>query len=112
MQDRTAVSAAPDTWTRILRVWPLDMRPAEMQDRSFVNSFSFDQAIVYKEHYLEELKRQGKGDSVFGRDAMPPTRRYAGGEDNCADKLCPIRYLTKANLKTGYKRLVPVPTFL
>jgi len=67
------------------------MRPAEMLDRNFVNSFTFDQAITYKGHYLEELKRQGKGDSVFGRDAMPPTKRYAAGEDNCADKLCPIR---------------------
>jgi len=81
----------PDTWARILRVWPLDMRPAEMLDRNFVNAFTFDQAITYKEHYQEELKRQGKGDTVFGRDAMPPTKSYAAGEDNCADKLCPIR---------------------
>jgi len=91
LQGSAPAGAIPDTWARILRVWPLDMRPAEMLDRSFVNSFTFDQAITYKEHYLEELKRQGKGDSVFGRDSMPPTKRYVAGEDNCADKLCPMR---------------------
>jgi len=82
---------APDTWTRIKPVWPLEMRPAEMLDRDFVNSFSFDQAIKFKEHWLEEVKKQGKGELVFGKDTAPPTISFAAAEDNCASKLCPAR---------------------
>jgi len=62
-----------------------------MLDRNFVNSFDFDQAIKYKEHYMEELKRQGKGDTIFGKDAAPPTKKFAACEDNCATKLAPAR---------------------
>jgi len=62
-----------------------------MLDRQFVNAFSFDQAIVYKQHYQEELKKQGKGETVFGKDTWPPTKTFAAAQDNCADKLCPAR---------------------
>jgi len=88
-------AAVPDTWARILRVWPLETRPAEMLERDFVNSFTFDQAIVYKEHYIEELKRQGKGETVFGKDTWPPTKTFPEAQDNCADKLCPVRYTVR-----------------
>jgi len=71
--------------------WPVENRPEEMKDRKFVNSFTFDQALKYKEHWLAEQNKQGKGDLVFGKDAPPPTRRFAAAEDNCADVLCPAR---------------------
>jgi len=81
----------PDTWTRMLRVWPMEARPAEMLDREFMNSFTFDQAVKYKEHWVAEMKIQGKGEQVFGRDSLPPTQKFAAAEDNCADKLCAAR---------------------
>jgi len=56
-----------------------------------VNSFDFDQAIKFKEHWLEEVKKQGRGELVFGKDSLPPTATFARTEDNCTTKLCPAR---------------------
>jgi len=36
-------------------------------------------------------KKDGKGDSVFGRDATIPKKTFPAADDNCADILHPVR---------------------
>jgi len=84
-------SGEPDTWDKIKGAWPVENRPEEMKNRKFVNAFTFDQALKYKEHWLAEQSKQGRGDLVFGKDAPPPLRRFNAAEDNCADVLCTAR---------------------
>jgi len=81
----------PDTWEKIKGAWPVENRPEEMRNRRFVNSFTFDQALKYKEHWTAEQNKQGRGDTVFGKDALPPTKRFQAAEDNCAETLCAAR---------------------
>ena len=79
------------TWQLMLGIWPVEDRPEEMTKPEVVNSLSFDQLITYKNHYEALVKKEGKGDGVFGKDADIPVKRFEAGEDNCADKLHPAR---------------------
>jgi len=45
-----------------------------MTDPAVVSSLSFDQLIEYKKHYEALVKREGKGDGVFGKAAPYPLR--------------------------------------
>ena len=80
------------TWALMLRIWPLEDRPEEMVNPEIVNALSFDQILKYKKHYEAQIKREGKGEGVFGRDASIPTVQFDVGEDNCMDKLHPARF--------------------
>ena len=79
------------TWTLMLRIWPLEDRPEEMLVPEVVNGLRFDQLMKYKKHYEALVKREGKGEGVFGKDAAIPAKFYEAGEDNCADILHPAR---------------------
>jgi len=97
------------TWTLLLRIWPIEDRPEEMTDPAVVSSLSFDQLIEYKKHYEALVKREGKGDGVFGKDCTIPTKRFEAGEDNCADLLHPARFQRAPILdRRKYWHLVPV----
>jgi hypothetical protein len=89
-----AASAAPvvSTWSIMLAVWPLDERPDEMRKPEVVNSLTFDQMVTYKKLYDARMKKEGKGEEVFGRDAPIPETRFEAGLDDCAEKLHPARY--------------------
>ena len=80
------------TWALMLRIWPLEDRPEEMVNPEIVNALSFDQILKYKKHYEAQIKREGKGEGVFGRDASIPMVQFGVGEDNCMDKLHPARF--------------------
>ena len=76
----------------MLRIWPLEDRPDEMKIPEVVNGLSFDQLIKYKKHYEALIKREGKGEGVFGKDSDIPAVFFDAGEDNCADLLHPARF--------------------
>jgi len=71
------------TWIQILRLWPIEERPEDMQKPDFVNGLTFDQAIKWKEHYEQQVKKEGKGDTSFGKDSNIPSRHFEAGEDDC-----------------------------
>ena len=80
------------SWNLMLRIWPLEDRPDEMKIPEVVNGLSFDQLIKYKKHYEALIKREGKGEGVFGKDSDIPAVFFEEGEDNCADLLHPARF--------------------
>ena len=84
-------SGAMSTWQLMLGIWPVEDRPEEMTRPEVVNALTLDQLITYKNHYEALVKKEGKGDGVFGKDTDIPVRKYAAAEDNCADKLHPVR---------------------
>ena len=86
-----AGSAGLSTWNLLLRIWPIEDRPEEMQDPETVAALTFDQLIKYKKHYEALVKKEGKGDGVFGKDSQIPATMFEAGEDNCADVLHPAR---------------------
>ena len=79
------------TWTLMLRIWPLEDRPEEMLVQEVVNGMTFDQLIKYKKHYEALVKKEGKGEGVFGKDSAIPPVLFEAGEDNCTDLLHPAR---------------------
>ena len=79
------------TWTLMLRIWPLEDRPEEMLEPDVVNGLTFDQLMKYKKHYEALVKKEGKGEGVFGKDTAIPPKFFEAGEDNCADLLHPAR---------------------
>ena len=86
-----AAGGSMSTWQLMLGIWPVEDRPEEMTRPEVVNSLTFDQLITYKNHYEALVKKEGKGDGVFGKDTDIPVKKYAAAEDNCADKLHPAR---------------------
>jgi hypothetical protein len=79
------------TWAIMLDIWPLEDRPPKMTDPRIVNKLSFDQVIKYKKNYEALMKREGKGEGVFGKDSTLPTKKFGAAEDNCVDLLHPAR---------------------
>ena len=82
------VSGVMSTWQLMLGIWPVEDQPEEMTRPEVV---TFDQLITYKNHYEALVKKEGKGDGVFGKDTDIPVKTYAAAEDNCADKLHSVR---------------------
>jgi len=73
-------------------VWDRHKRPDHLLIPEVVNSYTIDQMMVYKTHYQQQEKQEGKGDAVFTRDAKLPTKSYPAGMDNCAELLHPARF--------------------
>ena len=84
---RSVVSGAMTTWQLMMGIWPMEDRPEEMTREEVVNSLTFDQLITYKNHYEALVKKEGKGDGVFGKDADIPLKKFEAAGDNCGDKL-------------------------
>jgi len=92
----TAASATTvplmSTWDMMEHVWDRHKRPDHLLIPDVVNSYTIDQMLVYKQHYQQQEKQEGKGDSVFTRDAKLQTKSYPAGDDNCAELLHPARF--------------------
>jgi hypothetical protein len=86
-----AASSAVSTWAIMLAIWPVDERPEEMRRPEVVNSLTFDQMVTYKKLYDARMKKEGKGEEVFGRDGPIPETRFEAGTDDCAGQLHPVR---------------------
>jgi hypothetical protein len=79
------------TWTIMLAIWPVEERPDEMRRPEIVNSLSFDQMVTYKKLYDARMKKEGKGEEVFGRDCPIPPTMFEAAADDCAEQLHPAR---------------------
>ena len=80
------------TWELLLPIWDIEDRPEAMQHMETVNAMSLDNVFAYKQHYEQQSKKEGKGDSTFGKDKKLPGRKYEEEEDNCLDKLHAVRF--------------------
>jgi hypothetical protein len=86
-----AATMPVSTWSIMLDVWPLDERPDEMRRPEVVNTLTFDQMVTYKKLYDARMKKEGKGEEVFGRDCPIPPTMFEAGADDCAEQLHPAR---------------------
>jgi hypothetical protein len=79
------------TWQLSLAIWPVENRPALMQDERVVNEMNIDTLLSYKKIYDQQAEKEGKGHEEFGRDRRLPTRVFKQQEDNCMDLLHELR---------------------
>jgi hypothetical protein len=86
-----ATAPAISTWSIMLAVWPLEEWPDEMRRPEVVNSLTFDQMVTYKKLYDARMKKEGKGEEVFGRDCPIPPTMFEAAADDCAEQLHPAR---------------------
>jgi len=63
----------------------------DFRDEATLNAMGLDKAIEMMKLYELKLKKEGKGETVFGKDTAIPTKKYSREEDNCADLLHSIR---------------------
>jgi hypothetical protein len=75
----------------MLAVWPVDERPDQMRKPEVVNALSFDQMVTYKKLYDARMKKEGKGEEVFGHDSPIPVTVFEAGADDCAGELHAVR---------------------
>ena len=80
------------TWELLLPIWDIEDRPEAMQHMETVNAMSLDNVFAYKQHYEQQTKKEGKGDSAFGKDKKLPGKKFEEEEDNCMDKLHTVRF--------------------
>ena len=80
------------TWELLLPIWDVEDRPEVMQHVETVNAMSLENVFAYKQHYEQQTKKDGKGDSAFGKDRKLPTKKYGEEEDNCTDLLHSVRF--------------------
>ena len=66
------------TWALALAVWPLEDRPEAMLDPAIVNKMPLATLFQFKEHYEAQAKKEGKGDTSFGRDRKVPSKVFWG----------------------------------
>lgn len=63
----------------------------DFRDKDIINAMGLKQAMKVWKACEIRAKKDGKGDSVFGKDAAIPKKSYPAGEDNCADVLHQLR---------------------
>jgi hypothetical protein len=85
------VPAPVSTWELMLELWPLEERPDNMRKREVVNALTFDQMVTYKKLFDQRMKREGKGEQVFGHDVPIPVTVFEAGPDDCAEQLHAVR---------------------
>lgn len=80
------------TWDILLECWPLEERPEGMQNKSKVNKMSLQVAFTVKDHYEKQMKKEGRGDAIFGRDPKPTKKTFEEEDDDSAKKLHALRF--------------------
>ena len=91
-QREPANEIVKSTWDLLLPIWDLEDRPEAMQHEATVNKMSLADAFAYQQRYEQQVKKEGKGESVFGKDKKLPTKKYKEEEDNCSDILHSMRF--------------------
>ena len=81
-----------DDWQLLAEMWPLEARPARLQDKKVVARWSIGKIMEFKKQYEMEAERQGVGVAVFGRDKKRRAKRYKAMKDNGEDRLHPARF--------------------
>jgi outer membrane biosynthesis protein TonB len=81
-----------DDWQLLAEMWPLEARPARLQDKKVVARWSIGKIMEFKKQYEMEAERQGVGVAVFGRDKKRRAKRFRAMKDNGEDRLHPARF--------------------
>jgi hypothetical protein len=81
-----------DDWQLLAEMWPLEARPARLQDKKVVARWSIGKIMEFKKQYEMEAERQGVGVAVFGRDKKRRMKKYRVMKDNGEDKVHPARF--------------------
>jgi hypothetical protein len=81
-----------DDWQLLAEMWPLEARPARLQDKKVVARWSIGKIMEFKKQYEMEAERQGVGIAVFRRDKKRRIKKYKAMKDNGEDKLHPARF--------------------
>ena len=87
-----AGEARKTTWELLLPIWDVDERPEAMQHMATVNAMTLENVFAYKQHWEQQSKKEGKGESTFGRDKKLPTRKFEEEEDDCGERLHSVRF--------------------
>ena len=102
-------SKPASTWELALAFWDLEDRPTALQCEATVNTMTLAEVFAFKEHYTQQIKKEGKGESTFGRDRRPPLKKFKAGEDDCAAHLHPARFERGPVVElTDYWKAVPL----
>jgi len=64
----------------------------DFRDEATINAMGLDKAIELMKLYELKLKKEGKGETVFGKDSAIPSKVFEREEDNCSDVLHSLRY--------------------
>jgi hypothetical protein len=83
----------------MLPIWPLEDRPELYQNEAYINNLSVDTCLGLKAAWEIQLKKENRGENMFGKDVALPTRHYDAGPDNCAELLHPAR---SESVKSGW----------
>lgn len=87
-----SVSGASSLWDLTLPLWDVDDRPEHMRIKETVNSLTLSNFLAFKEHFEQKIRKEGKGDTIFGKDRKLATKKFKEEEDNCGDKLHTVRF--------------------
>ena len=80
------------TWELLLPIWDLEERPEAMQHEETVNAMTLENVFAYKQHFEQQTKKEGKGDSSFGKDRKLQKKRFEAEDDNCCEALHSVRF--------------------
>ena len=80
------------TWELLLPIWDVEERPEAMQHEETVNAMTLENVFAYKQHFEQQTKKEGKGDSSFGKDRKLQKKRFEAEDDNCCEALHSVRF--------------------
>jgi len=89
---RPTLPKPASTWELSLAIWDLEDRPEALQNETTVNSMTLSEVIAFKEHFVLQAKKEGKGEAAFGRDRKLPVKKFKAEEDDCATILHAARF--------------------
>jgi len=79
------------TWDLINEMWPINERPAQLQNKKIVQRMEVGDVLEIKRCMEEEGKKSGMGTAVFGRDMKAKKIRYKQMTDDGVKRLHPAR---------------------
>jgi hypothetical protein len=80
-------------WGMLNDIWPLEMRPRKLQDRSYVEQQSWRTLNALQDRYEKEAERKGVGAAIFGKDRKLRKVTFKRESDDGFAKLHRARFL-------------------
>jgi hypothetical protein len=82
-------------WELLEELWPVEERPARLQDRRAVakSGLSMTKLMTMKDLYAKEQERKGVGAAVFGKDRKPRKKKFKKMTDDGEKRLHPARFI-------------------
>jgi len=79
-------------WELVNDMWPLEQRPAHLQDKNVCHALGLKAINEYKTHYNKEAEEKGIAAAAYGKDPRPRVKKFKGGRDDGMKKLLPSRF--------------------